>query len=151
MPKPTRILLLHGPLLDRLGQRELAIYGSTTLQSLNDQLHLWAETHAVRLTIMQSDDEATLVQSVAQAAAQHDAVVINPGGFTHTSVALRDAVAVADLPVIEVHLSNIAAREPFRRHSLIANVANGTIFGMGVVGYGVALEAALRLSQGVSS
>lgn len=139
------LLVLHGVLLDSLGTREPHIYGTTTLDALNAQLVAWGAARGVAVTTRQSADEGALVTAVQTAGGQYDAVVLNPGGYTHTSVALRDAVAASTVPVIEVHISNLAAREPFRAHSLIAPVARGTIMGLGVAGYTVALEAAWLL------
>ncbi len=148
MAQPLSIAVLHGPNLQCIGQREPAVYGRTTFTELNQQLLRWARVHEVTLTITQSDDESACVAAVHTAAHQGcRAMVMNPGGLTHTSVALRDAIAAVAMPVLEVHISNLAAREPFRSHSLIAPVAAGTIFGFGVIGYEIALEAALRLCK----
>lgn len=146
MTQNLHILILNGPNLQFQGTREPAVYGATTWAQLQDRLMTWAQTHQVQLTVEQTNDEGSCV-AVLHAAAQQGchAVVMNPAGLTHTSVVLRDAVAAATLPVIEVHISNIAAREPFRAHSLIAPVAAGSIFGFGLLGYEVALEAALRV------
>ncbi len=141
-------LILHGPLLNRLGEREPAVYGNTTLRAVMKNLAQLAKAHDVRLLQHQTAHEGELVEMVANAAQRFHAVIINPGGFTHTSVALRDAVITCGVPVIEMHVSNIAAREPFRHHSLIAPVAAGSISGFGVAGYEIALLAALKITAG---
>lgn len=142
------ILILNGPNLQLQGTREPSVYGATTLAQLHDRLMSWAQMHQVQLTMQQAHDEGACVAALHAATQQGcHAVVLNPGGLTHTSVVLRDAVAAVTLPVIEVHISNIAAREPFRAQSLIAPVAAGSIFGFGVLGYEVALEAALRVCR----
>lgn len=146
-----RIVVLHGPHLQSLGTREPEQYGRITLRQLNARLRLVAQRERATLTCRQHDDEAALLAAIAAASRRYQAVVINPAAFTHTSTALRDAVSRCSLPVIEVHLSNLAAREPFRRHSYLAAVAQGTIFGMGVLGYEVAVLAAIRLARGDAS
>lgn len=143
------IAVLHGPLLDYLGTREPAIYGTQTLTQLNAQLAAWGAAHHMLVDPHHGADEAALV---AHLRAIRDnpacvALVINPGGLGHTSVVLRDAVALLTIPVIEVHLSNIAAREPFRRHSLLAPVVDGVIMGLGAVGYLAGLFAAEQLCK----
>lgn len=146
MTQNLHILILNGPNLQLQGTREPAVYGVTTWAQVQDRLMTWAQMHQVQLTMQQAHDEGACVAALHAAAPQGcHAVVMNPGGLTHTSVVLRDAVAAVTLPVIEVHISNIAAREPFRAQSLIAPVAAGSIFGFGVLGYEVALEAALRV------
>lgn len=145
MPTP-HIAIVHGPNLQQLGTREPLLYGTTTVAQLHDRLRSWAHHHGVTLSFHQGDDEAACVAALRHVVGQQGNVaILNPGGLTHTSVVLRDAVAALPIPVIEVHISNIAAREPFRAHSLIAPVAAGSIFGFGVVGYEIALEAARRL------
>jgi 3-dehydroquinate dehydratase II len=145
------ILLLQGPNLDLLGQREQPIYGNTTLAALHASLKDWGHTHGVTLTIAQVQEEGVLIAHLRRAAHDCDGVVINPGGYTHSGVALRDAIVATPVPVLEVHVSNLAAREPFRAHSLLAPVCDGTIFGMGVIGYQVALEAIVaRIQRGES-
>lgn len=139
-----KILILHGPLLDKLGTREPSIYGTTTLAILNQNLHSYANEAGAELTIHQSNVESELVEFVANCSKDHQAIVINPAAFTHTSIALRDALIACEIPVVEVHLSNVAAREPFRAHSLISPVVDGTIFGLGVLGYEVALSAVIK-------
>ncbi len=142
----VKILVMHGPNLGGLGRREPAIYGSTTLAELNARLTQWGRARNAVIDTMQSDDEGAMVAAVQSAVGQgYHAIVLNPAGLTHTSVALRDAVAASAIPILEVHISNVAAREPFRSHSLIAPVAAGSISGLGVLGYEVALDAACQL------
>lgn len=140
-----RILVLHGPNLNLLGQREPEIYGRETLADINASLASQAKAASVELITFQSNHEGDLVDRV-QAARSEDVafIIINPGGYTHTSVALRDALAAVSIPFIEVHLSNIHAREPFRRHSYFSDIAAGIICGLGSQGYRLALDYALN-------
>lgn len=140
----TRVLVLHGPNLNLLGQREPDVYGHQTLSGLNDSLSAFAVDLQVEIEAFQSNHEGDLIDRIHSAGTNGFAgIIINPGGFTHTSVALRDAVASIDLPVIEVHLSNIHARESFRHHSYIAGVAIGQVAGFGAMGYQLALRGLL--------
>ena len=141
----ARLLLLNGPNLGQLGRREPGIYGTTTLADIEALLRSRATAAGHELDAFQSDSEAELIQRV-HAARDHGVAVIlfNPAAFTHTSVALRDALLSAQVPFIELHLSNVAAREAFRHHSYFADIALGTIAGFGVVSYELALEAAIR-------
>ncbi|MBI5781914.1 MAG: type II 3-dehydroquinate dehydratase [Rhodocyclales bacterium] len=140
-----RILVLHGPNLNLLGVREPEIYGRTTLSDIHARLEARAQAAGARLESFQSNHEGELVDRI-QAAMEEgvDFILINPGAYTHTSVALRDALAAVSIPFIEVHLSNIHAREPFRHHSYLSDQAVGVLCGLGAYGYEAALEYALR-------
>jgi 3-dehydroquinate dehydratase-2 len=141
----ARLLLLNGPNLGQLGRREPGIYGTTSLADIESQLRARASAAGHDLDAFQSDSEAQLIQRVHAARDEGVAVILfNPAAFTHTSIALRDALLAAKVPFIELHLSNVAARESFRHHSYFADIALGTIAGFGVVGYELALEAAIR-------
>jgi 3-dehydroquinate dehydratase-2 len=140
-----RILVLHGPNLQLLGKREPAIYGSTTLDEVNAALRARAEAVGVELTAYQSNHEGELVDIIGEHFRRVDGILINPAAYTHTSVAIRDALAAVGVPVIEIHLSNVAARESFRHHSYVAPIAVGVIAGFGVSSYTLALEAMLDL------
>lgn len=141
------ILLLNGPNLNMLGQREPDKYGSQTLQDIVDDLQAQAASSNVRLTHFQSNAEFELIDRVHAAMGTVDAIIINPAAFTHTSIALRDALLSVNIPFIEVHLSNVHAREPFRHHSYFSDVAAGVIVGLGAMGYSLALTAAINLPK----
>lgn len=141
----ARLLLVNGPNLNLLGQREPAVYGSTTLPEIESACARLAAELGHELVCFQSNAEHALVDRVQAAAAEGvDGAIINPGGYTHTSVALRDALLATGLPFIEVHLSNIKAREPFRHHSYFSDIARGVIMGLGPLGYELAIRAADR-------
>jgi 3-dehydroquinate dehydratase II len=141
----ARLLLLNGPNLGHLGRREPGIYGTTTLSDIESMVRSRATTAGHELDAFQSDSESELIQRIHAAPEQGVAVILfNPAAFTHTSIALRDALLAAQVPFIELHLSNVAAREAFRHHSYFADIALGTIAGFGVASYELALEAALR-------
>ena len=145
---PLRILILHGPNLNLLGPREPEVYGSQTLDDINNDITTLGEQLGVAVEACQSNHEGTLIDRVQSAAGDGFAgIIINPGGFTHTSVALRDAISAITLPVAEVHLSNIHAREEFRRHSYISAVVVGQVAGFGAVGYQLALRALVERLQ----
>ena len=141
------ILLIHGPNLQLLGARVLGIYGTTDLATINQSLKRRASERGVMLLITQSNHEGEIVGLIGKAKGRHDAIIINPAAYTHTSVAIRDAIEASGVPTIEVHLSNIYAREPFRQHSMIAPVCRGQISGFGAASYLLALEAALSVRQ----
>lgn len=142
-----RILAINGPNLNLLGKREPDIYGHLTLADISAQLDAQAETYGVKLEHFQSNHEGKIVDRIHQGMGQVDFIVINPGAFTHTSVALRDALLGVAIPFIEVHLSNIHAREPFRHHSYLSDKAVGVICGLGALGYQFALTAAVNQLQ----
>ena len=139
---PQKILVLHGPNLNLLGTREPGHYGHTTLDEINAGLMQRAKAAKIALECFQSNSEAELIGKIQQAGPDRvDFILINPAAYTHTSVAIRDAIAGSGLPAVEVHLSNVAAREEFRHRSLIAPVCKGVISGFGPLGYLLALEA----------
>ncbi len=141
MSASSSILLVNGPNLNTLGQREPEIYGTTTLAEVVAMVERAAEAHDLSVDAVQSNQEGELIDAIQAARGRHAGIIINPGGFSHTSVALLDALQFADLPVIEVHLSNIHAREAFRHRSLISPVAQGVIVGLGPAGYTLAVTA----------
>jgi 3-dehydroquinate dehydratase II len=139
-----RILLINGPNLNLLGRREPGWYGDVTLPAIEGRLTALAEQRGATLECFQSNAEHELVDRVqALATAPVDYAIVNPGAYTHTSIALRDALLAVAVPFIEVHLSNVHAREPFRQHSYFADIAAGSIVGLGAQGYELALQAAL--------
>lgn len=143
--KKIRILVIHGPNLDLLGKRETSIYGKVTLAEIDRRLAERGAELGVEIETFQTPHEGEIVKRVGEAPGNFDALLINPAAFTHTSVAVRDAIAAVDLPTVEVHLSNIHAREDFRRHSYIAPVARGQVCGFGADSYLLGLEGLVRL------
>jgi len=141
---PT-ILVLHGPNLNLLGGREAEHYGTDTLEAIDARIQAAGRKAGMEVKSFQSNSEAELVDRVQAAKSDGTSfIIINPAAFTHTSVALRDALSAVRIPFIEVHLSNVHAREPFRRHSYFSDLASGVIVGLGPLGYELALEAAIR-------
>lgn len=141
----AKLLVLHGPNLNLLGTREPGHYGTDTLAAINDRLQQQAAAAGHQLECLQSNAEHELVQRAHQAREDGiDWIIINPAAFTHTSVALRDALAAVAIPFIEVHLSNVHAREAFRKHSYFSDIASGVISGLGAQGYELALAAVIR-------
>jgi 3-dehydroquinate dehydratase II len=147
MTATRRILVLHGPNLNLLGIREPGVYGTTTLQGINDSLTALASELSVELRIFQSNSEGALVDAIQGAMGECGGILINPAAYTHTSVAIRDAIAATALPAVEVHLSNIHSREPFRTHSYVAPVAVGQICGFGPESYLLGLRALVSRLQ----
>lgn len=139
--KPISLLVMHGPNLNLLGTREPEVYGSLSLKEIDQRLIAAGEALGVRVSTFQSNREGTLIDALHEARERHQGVIFNPGGYTHTSVALRDAITAIGLPVVEVHLSNVHAREEFRRRSLISPVCLGVIAGFGWRSYWLALQA----------
>ncbi|MEZ9058636.1 type II 3-dehydroquinate dehydratase [Vibrio pelagius] len=147
MSTKFRILVLNGPNLNLLGLREPEHYGSQTLDQIIDGLKEQAKTQDVELSHLQSNREYELIEAIHSAFQRIDFIIINPAAFTHTSVALRDALLGVAIPFIEVHLSNVHAREPFRHHSYLSDKAEGVICGLGAQGYQFALTAAINKLQ----
>lgn len=142
-----KILVLHGPNLNLLGEREPGIYGDISLEEINARLIGLGQQQKVSVECRQSNQEGELIDFLHAARFDTSAVIFNPGGYTHTSVALRDAISAVKIPVIEVHLTNIYAREPFRHTSLLAPVCVGSVSGFGTLSYELAFAAALHLAQ----
>lgn len=149
MAGAKHILVIHGPNLNLLGTRQTAIYGQDTLKAINARLAQRARKAGVRLAAYQSNSESRLVERIQQARREGvDFIILNPAAYTHTSVAMRDALAAVGIPFVEVHLSNVFAREPFRRESYFTDLAVGIISGLGARGYELALEYALQHAAG---
>lgn len=144
-------LILNGPNLNLLGTREPGIYGSLTLDEIHHRCETLAAELGVSVRCLQSNHEGALIDALHDARNWSAGIVFNPGGYTHTSVALRDAIAAIAIPVIEVHLSNVHAREEFRRHSYVSPVCIGTITGLGWRSYTLALRALVETTQGIGS
>lgn len=136
-----KVLVLHGPNLNLLGKRETGIYGKLTFDKLNQRLKELGKDLNMEIEVAQSNSEGTLIDRIHQADNQYDAIVMNPGAYTHYSYAIRDAISSVDVPVYEVHLSNIHAREAFREKSVTAPVCQGQIVGLGPIGYELAILA----------
>jgi len=144
----SRFLLLNGPNLNLLGTREPDVYGATTLQDIEQELQQEAKSAGHDLEYFQSNAEFALIERIHQAQKESiDFIIINPAAYTHTSVAIRDALLGVNIPFIEVHLSNVHAREPFRHHSYLSDIAKGVIFGLGSDGYRYALSSAIKMTE----
>ena len=139
------VLVIHGPNLNMLGKREPEIYGKTTLDEINAELKNLGTKLGISVEVFQSNHEGAIVDKIQEAAATQKGIIINPAAYTHTSIAIRDALLLLDVPIIEVHLSNIYRREPFRHVSMVADIATGQISGLGAAGYRLALEATAEL------
>ena len=140
-----KILVIHGPNLNLLGKREVDVYGKVTIGEINRDLEKLAKAKKIKLKIVQSNHEGEIVELIGEAKGNFDGILINPAAYTHTSVAIRDAVSAIGLPTVEVHLSNIYGREEFRHTSLIAPVAKGQVSGFGKMSYILGLEALAEL------
>jgi len=145
-----KVLILHGPNLNLLGRREPDTYGEQTLEEINQMIATEAAQADIEVKFVQSNIEGELIDAIQQAAQWADAIIINPAAYTHTSVALRDVLAAVDIPAVEVHLSNIYAREEFRHLSLTAAACQGQISGFGAWGYVLALQAVRHIVEGES-
>ncbi len=141
----AKVLVIHGPNLNMLGRRETDVYGNATLDEINNAVRLLAKELGADVSFFQSNSEGKLIDIIHEAAGAYDVIVINPGGYTHSSVALRDAIAAVNIPAVEVHMSNIYSREEFRHHSFISPVAVGQISGFGVNSYLLGLRAAVEI------
>ncbi len=141
MPDSLRILVIHGPNLNLLGTREPEVYGNTTLAEIDGNLAALAKELGCELRVFQSNHEGILIDRIQEAGSDVDGILINPAGLTHSSVSLRDALAASQRPVVEVHLSNVFARETFRQHSYVSGVALGVISGFGAQSYQLGLQA----------
>lgn len=144
------IMVIHGPNLNMLGKREPEVYGKTTLEDINAGLKEAGNRLGLRVDFFQTNHEGAIVDKIQEIMNSHHGLIINPGAYTHTSIAIRDALLVLSIPVIEVHLSNIYKRETFRHHSMVAGVATGQISGLGSDGYFLALEYLSRRCQAVA-
>ena len=140
-----KVLIIHGPNLNLLGIREPEIYGRTTLSDINSSLEELGNRLGLAVETFQSNHEGAIVDKIQQAVSEQNGLIINPAAYTHTSIAIRDALAVLDIPIIEIHISNIYKREPFRHQSLISGVVTAQIKGFGAQGYFMALEALAKM------
>ena len=141
------VLVIHGPNLNMLGKREPDIYGETTLDEINSQLEALGRSLGLIVETFQSNHEGAIIDKIQDAAATQHGMIVNPAAFTHTSIAIRDALLALDVPIIEIHISNIYKREPFRHKSLISDVVDAQIAGLGIKGYSIALRAMAEMIQ----
>ena len=144
---PVAVLVIHGPNLNLLGEREPEVYGRTRLADIDKELKRLGSELEMKVETFQSNSEGGIVDRIQNARGKCDVLLINPGAYTHTSVAIRDAIAAVNIPVVEVHLSNVYRREPFRHHSMIADIAHGRIMGFGAESYTLALRAARTIAE----
>ena len=142
------ILIIHGPNLNRLGKREPDKYGTDTMEEINSRLIEYGREADIDLQTFQSNHEGDIVDKIQMAGDHYDAIIINPAAYTHSSIAIRDALMLLDIPVVEIHLTNIYKREPFRHTSLIRDVVTGQIAGFGAYGYIMAIDAIKNLLRG---
>jgi 3-dehydroquinate dehydratase-2 len=149
--KQGKILVIHGPNLDMLGQRETSVYGTSTLEEIDEEIKRTAAECGLSADTFQSNHEGELVEKIREAIDGYDVLIINPAAYTHTSVALRDALLMLDIPIIEVHLSNIYKRESFRQKSMVADVTTAQIIGFGKDGYPMAVRAAADMIRKAKS
>jgi 3-dehydroquinate dehydratase-2 len=149
--EPRRILVIHGPNLNMLGRREPSVYGTSTLDEIDEEIKKTAAECEMRADTFQSNHEGELIEKIYEAIDGYDALIINPAAYTHTSVALRDALLTLDIPIIEVHLSNIYRRESFRQKSMIADVVTAQVVGFGKDGYPMAVRAAANMTRNATS
>jgi 3-dehydroquinate dehydratase-2 len=144
--KRRKILVIHGPNLDMLGRREPSVYGASTLEEINEEIKKTAEEYGMTADTFQSNHEGDLIEKIREALDGYDVLIINPAAYTHTSVAIRDALLMLEIPIIEVHLSNIYRREPFRHKSMIADVVTAQVAGFGKDGYTMAVRAGANMT-----
>jgi 3-dehydroquinate dehydratase II len=142
-----KVLVIHGPNLNMLGKREPEVYGNTTLDEINSQLEHLGKALGISVDTFQSNHEGAIIDKIQEAVTTQKGIIINPAAFTHTSIAIRDALLALDVPIIEIHISNIYKREPFRHKSLISDVADAQITGLGIKGYSIALKALAEMLQ----
>jgi len=145
--KSRKIMIIHGPNLNMLGKREPEVYGKETLDEINKRLKKLSKKLKIDIEIFQSNHEGELIEKIQEASGDYSGLVINPAAFTHTSVGIRDALLLLDIPVIEIHISNIYKREAFRHKSMIADVVTAQISGFGIQGYIMALEAITKMGS----
>ena len=151
METKSKLMVIQGPNINMLGTREPDIYGSMKMEDIHGQMKLFAEQNGIEIEFFQSNLEGELVDKIQECYGDSDGIIINPAAYTHTSIAIRDAIAAVGLPVIEVHISNIHRREEFRQKSLIAPVTAGQIVGFGPVGYHLAMIGMLQIFEQIKS